>query len=209
MTWMIPKTTPRNPSGNGASNRATRVPSDGITPICRSVRNSPNCLPSNVSALAVANPCCPAATRKIRSKSRSRCRLPPGDSAAAVPADLHLRTARSPSPPPPRSQADSQRTIRHLGVGRDPPGQVFQLSAHGTLDGARGGSWVWTWHRAPSPTACSGWKSCCRPIYEALEERNPRETCIKPMRRGGECSSSWKASRGTAGGCGSCWGRTR
>ena len=29
------------------------------------------------------------------------------------------------------------------------------------------------------------------------------------MRRGGGCSSSWKASRDTAGGCGSCRGRTR
>ena len=53
MTWMIPRTTPRDPSGTGASNRATPVPSDGITPICPSVRNSSNCLPSNRVC-----PCC-------------------------------------------------------------------------------------------------------------------------------------------------------
>ena len=68
-----PRTTPQNPSGTGASNRATRVPSDGITPICPSVRSSSDCLPSDRSALAVASPCCHSATRKTRSKSRSRC----------------------------------------------------------------------------------------------------------------------------------------
>ena len=73
MTWMIPKTTPRNPSGNGASNRRTPVPSDGITPTCRFVRASPNCLPSNVSVPVAASLFFLVAARKIRSKSRSRC----------------------------------------------------------------------------------------------------------------------------------------
>ena len=72
ITWMIPKTTPRNLSGNGASNRRTPDPSDGITPTCRSARSSSNCLPSNVSVPVAASPFFPMATRKIRSKSRSR-----------------------------------------------------------------------------------------------------------------------------------------
>ena len=48
MSWMIPVTIPRNRSGNGASNRRTPVPSDELTPTCRSARRSSNCLPSNV-----------------------------------------------------------------------------------------------------------------------------------------------------------------
>ena len=59
MTWMIPRTTPRDPSGSGASNRGTPDPSDGITPICPSARTSSNCLPSNVSAPLAASPLFP------------------------------------------------------------------------------------------------------------------------------------------------------
>ena len=36
-----------------------------------------------------------------------------------------------------------------------------------------------------------------------------RFTQIRPMKRGGGCLSSWKASKGMAGGCGSSWARTR
>jgi transposase len=43
-----------------------------------------------------------------------------------------------------------------------------------------------------------------RPIDAALKERNSRGD----LHRGG-CLSPWKTSRGTAGGCGSCWARTR
>ena len=95
-----------------------------------------------------ANPCCRSATPKTRSKSRSRCGLPPGDSSAAVPADLHLRRPEHPHRPAP-SQADPQRTLWHLGLGRDPPGQVFQLSAHRALAGlvAAVGSGPGTGHR--------------------------------------------------------------
>ena len=86
--------------------------------------------------------------------------LPPRDSPAAVRADLHLRGQTHPHRST-SSQADSQRPIRHFGLGRDPPGQVFQLSAHRTLAGLLAAVGTWTWRRAPSPTACSGWKSCC------------------------------------------------
>ena len=49
-----------------------------------------------------------------------------------------------------------------------------------------------------------------RPIYEALQgAESARAICIKPMRRGGRCSSSWRARRDTAGGCGSYWAATR
>ena len=41
-----------------------------------------------------------------------------------------------------------------------------------------------------------------RPIYEALKQRNPQGDLIRAMRRGGRCSSPWKARRDTVGGCG-------
>ena len=41
-----------------------------------------------------------------------------------------------------------------------------------------------------------------RPIYEALSSAILRGICIRVMRRGGRCSSLWKARRDSAGGCG-------
>ncbi len=101
MTWTIPRTTPRAPSGIGASNRATLVPSDGITPICLSARNSANCLPSNVSAHAVAYPCCASATRRTRSKSKSRCVPTAGCFVAGATSGPAPATDRTPAPPRP------------------------------------------------------------------------------------------------------------
>ncbi len=42
-----------------------------------------------------------------------------------------------------------------------------------------------------------------KPIYEASKSGTGRAICIKPMRHGGRCSSSWRARRDTAGGYGS------
>ena len=97
--------------------------------------------------------------------------LPSGDSSAALPADLHLRGPEHRHCAA-RSQADSQRTIRHLGVGRDPPGQVFQLSAHGTLAGlvAAVGFGLGTGHRHRRLAAAG---SPAEADLRGAEERNP------------------------------------
>src|SRR5271169_1338973 len=87
------------------------------------------CLPMLWPTLAA-----PERHGRLRTNRNRGVRLPPRDSSAALPADLHLRRYEDAHRSAP-SQADSQRTLWHLGVGRDPPGQIFQLSAHGALAG--------------------------------------------------------------------------
>jgi transposase len=96
--------------------------------------------------------------------------LPPRDSSAALPADLHLRR-REHRHCACRSQADPERTIRRLGVGRGAPGQVFQLPTDGTLTGLVAAVGL---DLAPG-TVTDGLQRLevlLRPIYEALQERN-------------------------------------
>ena len=80
--------------------------------------------------------------------NRDRCPcLSPRDSPTTLSADLHLPGQSYPHGST-CSQADSQRPVRHFALGRDPPGQVFHLSAHRTLPDflAVAGFGPGTWH---------------------------------------------------------------
>ena len=98
--------------------------------------------------------------------------LPAGDPSAAVPADLHLRRPGH-SHGAAASQADPQGALRHLRVGRDPPGQVFQLSPHRALLA----SWRLLGLDLAPGTVTDGLERLevlLRPIDEALKRRNSR-----------------------------------
>ena len=72
------------------------------------------------------------------------------------------------------------------------------------------GSWrLWDLDLAPG-TVTDGLQRLevlLRPIYEGSASGIGTATCIKPMRPAGQCSSSWRARKDTAGGYGPFWVR--
>ena len=94
------------------------------------------------------------------------------DCTAAVSADLHLR-GETHLHCPTCSQAHSQGAVRHFALGRNPPGQVFHLSAHRRLLN----SWRLLGLDLAPGTITDGLRRLeilLRPIYWALKQRNPQ-----------------------------------
>ena len=107
-----------------------------------------------------------------------------------------------------RAQADPERTIRRLGVGRGAlwtsiaayrPTERLCWPRGGWLDFGLGTGHC---HRR----FAASWRSYLKPIYEALQERNQQGDLHQADEtRLGRYSSSWRARRVTAGGYGSRW----